>query len=474
MKEIKSIPYHYLEYAIVCNLSCLMLAIPFLHYLVLKQLVVYSYLPNGIYFFAGISLLLLILILINKHIEIKWGIAESLILVLGIFGLLSTMSSLVPEISFFGARARDEGLLMLLCYYLFFLMATLIKSPKVKKHLIIIMIFLGIVHSLYGGAQYFDLFKSAVINKYGKMASGVAGNPNFFGSLQVLLIGLSIGLFYYAKGFAKKVVYLILAVTFLGTMILTKTMSAMFGVVVIAVIFASYIIITHRSKRIAEKVTSAHLLGGGLLLFALLLVVFNTTTNGYLYREMIGMYQEITQMVSTGEINESFGSGRFIVWKNALSLVPKYFIFGSGIDTFEYAYHAVFPKNLGMVFDKAHNEYLQMALTQGVPALVTYLCLLSYVGYRAFLRFQAMYYNESWEKEYENMYFGLFLAVCGYLAQAFFNISVIDVAPYYWIVLGLLAGSNSKVLRKQKFEKTMFVITEGGVKAMDENIYYEQ
>ena len=33
----------------------------------------------------------------------------------------------------------------------------------------------------------------------------------------------------------------------------------------------------------------------------------------------------------------------------------------------------------------------------------------------------------------------LMMIIIGYLTQAMFNISVIDVAPYFWIMLGLAA-----------------------------------
>ncbi len=42
--------------------------------------------------------------------------------------------------------------------------------------------------------------------------------------------------------------------------------------------------------------------------------------------------------------------------------------------------------------------------------------------------------------KFDYLYIGLFIAVIGYLFQAIFNISVIDVAPFFWMILGLLSG----------------------------------
>ena len=38
----------------------------------------------------------------------------------------------------------------------------------------------------------------------------------------------------------------------------------------------------------------------------------------------------------------------------------------------------------------------------------------------------------------------LFLAFVGYSVQAFFNISVIEVAPLFWIIIGLLYDRKCK------------------------------
>jgi O-antigen ligase len=106
-------------------------------------------------------------------------------------------------------------------------------------------------------------------------------------------------------------------------------------------------------------------------------------------------------------------------------------LLGSGPDTFG----IVYPKDTvfkGVTVDKAHNEYLQIAVTLGIPALLVYLFFTAHVlltGLKAASRMKG---------ENQILLFGL-LAICiGYLTQAFFNISVITVAPFFWVILGIL------------------------------------
>ena len=78
------------------------------------------------------------------------------------------------------------------------------------------------------------------------------------------------------------------------------------------------------------------------------------------------------------------------------------------------------------VVDKAHDEYLQILVTMGIFSLISYICmhfLIIKEGIKNTLKQHEIYY---------------LLPVIGYIVQAQFNISVIEVAPIFYIALGLL------------------------------------
>ena len=89
--------------------------------------------------------------------------------------------------------------------------------------------------------------------------------------------------------------------------------------------------------------------------------------------------------------------------------------------------------------DKAHNEYLQIAVTIGIPALLVYLLLLFSVYRKAF---QAL--NEA-TKQQKYILFTLLAVITGYLVQANFNISVVSVAPILWMFLGIVYGYSTHI-----------------------------
>ena len=79
-----------------------------------------------------------------------------------------------------------------------------------------------------------------------------------------------------------------------------------------------------------------------------------------------------------------------------------------------------------MIADKAHNEYLHLAVTSGIPSLIAYV---------AFLIKTAVVNFNQLDKP---VMFILACAIFGYCVQAFFNISVVSVAYIFWVYLGLL------------------------------------
>ena len=153
--------------------------------------------------------------------------------------------------------------------------------------------------------------------------------------------------------------------------------------------------------------------------------------------ELINLGNETIE-ISKGNLDDNFGTDRMYVWKETIKIIPNYWLTGVGIENFYYAFDG---KPLttynGMIsYDKVHNEYLQVLITQGVFSFITYILFLSILVFSGI--------KESYK---ENKLY-LILPVGGYLIQAFFNISVIDVAPLFYIGLGFLINRNTKSVIK--------------------------
>ena len=87
--------------------------------------------------------------------------------------------------------------------------------------------------------------------------------------------------------------------------------------------------------------------------------------------------------------------------------------------------------------DKAHNEYIHILVTQGVPSLINYLTLLILTASRTVKNI--IKENAPEKRALAWIFLGIFIAYC---AQALFNSSVNYVVIYFWLVIGLLAPRN--------------------------------
>ncbi len=93
--------------------------------------------------------------------------------------------------------------------------------------------------------------------------------------------------------------------------------------------------------------------------------------------------------------------------------------------------------------DKGHNEYLHILVTQGVFAAVNYISMLIYAcaaGVRTVVNTK--------DEEKRKLTWILLGMFAGYAAQALVNSSLINVAPYFWLTVGMtMPKSEQKVLR---------------------------
>lgn len=145
-----------------------------------------------------------------------------------------------------------------------------------------------------------------------------------------------------------------------------------------------------------------------------------------------------------GDLDDSFMSGRMMVWKRALSMVPDRLLFGYGPDNFSQSFNAVHYDAVvaaqNQVFDKLHNEYFQVLFDDGILAL---LCLLSFYGV---LLFAAR------KKLGGPILLALTVALLCHMVQAFFNFVSPFAHPVAWTlwgVLGALLYENEQESRKQ-------------------------
>jgi O-antigen ligase len=121
-------------------------------------------------------------------------------------------------------------------------------------------------------------------------------------------------------------------------------------------------------------------------------------------------------------------------------VVPEHPLLGTGPDTFDIAFtpfQSETQQRYGQVFDKAHNDYIQILVCCGVPALIAYLVLLIGVFVPAV------------PKAFDSpILFAALGAGLSYGVQSFFGVDVPIATPLFWLILGLAAQAPREQLKR--------------------------
>jgi len=382
---------------------------------------------------------LLLLLKFRKQIPLLFASDHINLSLLAYFILLcvSILFALDKSIAIQGRVFRNEGLITIIMYMLLFLAARSVK--KLNIHFINFALLSALIVSVYGILQYFGIDpipRDAVRSLWAtNVVFSTIGNPNFLGSYIVLMIPLSIHGYLIEKRYFSLLVFISLFTCLLATMTRGVWLGSLFS------IFLYFILLwLNRNK---YQFSSSRVL---ILCVSMLLSVFiiNLNSSNVLFNRFFSIRSEAILLIKNNENVKTIGSYRWFLWARVIELIKQKPWFGYGIENmlipFMNAYRSdiVNILKLEIVFDKAHNEYLNIAVSSGIPSLIAYLSFVGLCLKTGIIRLK------------ENpIYLALFASVIGYLIQATFNISVVSVAYVFWIFLGLLVGGSLKSNKKQ-------------------------
>lgn len=400
---------------------------------------------------------ILFISLIINYKKIKTDKKDILLYIfLGLLFISTCLSSDI-KISIFGFNYRHEGLLMFLIYGCIYLCTKNFYTIENYKEVLNLFFYIYLAIGILGITErYVDYFVLYPI--FSKGISSTFGNPNFFGSFMCIVLPISICIHIFNGN--KKA--FILSIVMFFNVISAATRSAWVAMFCVIVGIIIYLIKTKKKvefKRffilfICFALIGIYLFGG-----------FNFIKNkiykapesekkvvSQVDRKTEQMKTEFEKAKETKGINK-FGSSRIELWTHAIRVIKGAPIFGCGPDNLnngiaKYSFEdREYEEYIKIKYiDKAHNEYLQIAATCGIPALIVYLAFLC-----------AIIFSKSKIVFKDKAVFMIGLAICSYLTQAFFNISVIAVAPLFWMLLGLIDN------------KEMIEILNRGVEVEKEN-----
>ena len=373
-----------------------------------------------LYLFASLGLLLFLIDSIQKkRIEVA---KNRIFCLLGLFiliNLISTIFSISPVASIFGLYRRYDGLLTLLSYTaILFLFA---NYGRLKDTTYAILVAATLTSS-YAILQHLGIY--IIPSLTADRTTSLFGNPNFLAAYLLMAFPLGLTLYFSEK---KNIFGVISLIIILG-LFFTKTRATFLGLLV-QIPFLLFLI----RKKIDKK---------RLLVFLFLLLVFFITFGKPIIWRLGSTPKDIA---------------RIGLWKGAFSVFCQHPLFGTGPEALSPAFVKNMPpefikhyKGAYILADKAHNEFLDIAATRGIFALLIWLLILLAIFRTGFSVFGK-------DKPFVS---ALLAGILGYLVQAQFNLSLFSVTHLVWIMMGLVIGVASKRrVIKIRHSKTLLILS---------------
>ncbi len=349
-------------------------------------------------------------------------------LVLPLGGLLvvliaSAVVSVVPSVSVFGNYRRYEGLLTYWCYLsLFFLALQAVRRRDAVRLWSRLAVISGTAVAVYAVAQNqgYDFINWSTPEIAAGRAAATMGNPQAVGMFLAVALALATGLAIEHHNSRRSIPPLIAAVLMglgLGASgSRTGYLAALVGLIIV------FVATIRRAPDIPEGASYRRFGISGLLLAVAAVAVAALLA------------------VRGGPLTQGSLATRFEQWLVAARMTAQRPLLGWGLSTFREVsprFESFRMARMGrgaLVADNAHNWLLQLSATAGVLAVLLVLWML------ALALWKGVRLTQSHDAEKSALLAGLLGALGAFFAGALFNPTVVGVAPFFWMALGIVAA----------------------------------
>ena len=383
--------------------------------------------------------------------KFKFYIADVFYFTLTAFMLISMFCSVNFGVFANGYAYYMEHPLHFFCYYGLYFAGTMIQDEELRKKLIYSYVIIAVIEGIVAFLQTRGIEITYCLYSDNKpsytAAYGTLQNTNFYGTLSCVLTAMCSGLFIFSSKLIKKkpLKWVVFAITLLVfyTMLESGARLAWVGMIAMIVTYIASLIIMRKGKIDKDSLREITIDFITMIIGYIAVIIIMIITDYSYVAERVEQTAHDTIGASS---SDDFGSGRGEIWRAALHSVPRHWATGIGLDNLVQAFREMPGYKEGDYLQaKGHSEYIHTLATQGVFAITNYLLLLFYAGITAVKRI--VNEKEDVKRSLLWIFFTVFIA---YAAQAMFSSSIMNVAPYFWIILGLVTPREKPISLKKK------------------------
>ena len=359
---------------------------------------------------ALISVSWAVRMILAKRIIFRHTIFDIPLLLFLFSQLLSTALSIDVRTSLLGYYSRFHGgFFSTLSYSLLFwaFVSNMDRAKTLKA--IRFLFFSGIIVSFYGVLQHFGIDKDVWVQDVQNRVFSTLGQPNWLAAWLLTLLPIAWAFYLTLRQKSKNFwPWLGVSALYFLTLAYAKSRSGLLGLVAVSGIFWGI-----------NRFKNSFLL----IALSLFLIFAGGTPWERKTTETVGPALE-TGGTESGQI-------RKIVWKGAIDVWKKYPLTGSGVETFAFSYYQFRPVEHNLVsewdflYNKAHNELLNILATTGLLGLGAYLFFSGVVVFYFVKKIKAS--PDILDVAFLAGFFGIFVT-------NFFGFSVVAVSLLYFLL----------------------------------------
>lgn len=277
--------------------------------------------------------------------------------------------------SFETYSTRTHFLILLTCFVAFYFARIVSEDRDRKRQLIASLLALGTLEAFYGLVQYLTGWQKIFfyVKKYDlEEATGTYINRNHYAGFLEMILPFSLALLFYEYGklrgsdsFSSANVKKLLTDQGLQRLVLWLA---------VAVVLFAAVLFSRSRMGIGATCASLLVIFGlagasrfqGKMGFVLSVIFIVLSASLALW---IGPGPIVGRFAGTQQEFEPHGQSRLSIWHDAEALVKAHPLLGTGLGTFPIAYTAVQTTFLGQFVNHAHNDYLELAIDLGLPAV---------------------------------------------------------------------------------------------------------
>ena len=346
-------------------------------------------------------------IIYNKK---KISIENIFMILFLLFSLISVFFSVNKDVALYGYHGRYEGFFTLLFYGLLYLNTEKVKDNKTIKTIIISLMVTIFINLFFVILELTGVFKIIFTQYSSKNIIALTSNTDFLGSLVCTLSIISLGFFLSNK---YKILSFFSFIAGYLILLLTGTTGPFISFIITFIIMIIYL-------SIKKKINYKKMIISIIIIVSMYSLDFMNGKN--ISNDLVSHTKYIFN--SSDKMNTNrLGNGRIGLWIKTWDLIKEKPLIGYG------------PDNLGLVYkrdpnekynlDKAHNIYLHIWVSSGVFALISYLMFVLFTVIKGL-------------KNKDTIICILTFGIIAYSIQGFFNINVLEVTPYFYVIMGLI------------------------------------